>query len=180
MRPATFSYEGKSYDLSHTFPKTFQAKTKGRPVGVNVKVALSCHCFTLKANADSGETPDYQFENEIRWFCPNRFEDSKTIHGHFDYALQRASTFNVSWTKDSSGNVNYLTIDVPEDGYRYCMYFDVGLSKDRPGCEVFLIIRSAYRQQIALKGRDHVRLGTLIDATLGIRPAGKRRKRRKK
>lgn len=179
MRPTEIIHDDKKYDLSHTQPKTFKAFTKGRPDGASVKVVLSCHCFTLNVSADPGSKPDYNFEGEERWFCPDRYEDSKTIHGHFEYAFERASTFNVNWTKDASGNVNYLTVDSPEDGYRYCMYFDLGVSKNKDS-DVFLIVRSAYKQRISTKNRDRVRFGTLIDGVLGLRMSGKKKKRRKK
>lgn len=180
MRPTEFSCDGTAYDLSHTFPRIFNAITLGRPDGVPVKVVLSCHCFTLKVSADSGDAPDYQFEDEQRWFCPHRYEDSKSIHTHFQYALERATTFNVNWTSDANGNVNYLTVDSPQEGYRYCMYFDVDISKNNTASEVFIIVRSAYKQHIKFKTRDRIRLGTLIDERLGIRNLGKKKKRRKK
>lgn len=179
-RPVEFHCGGETYDLSHTFPKIITAKTKGRPGGTPIKIILSCHCFTLKVIADSGEKPDYQFEDEVRWFCPERFEYSKSIHGHFEYALKHASSFNVFWTSDNSGNINYLTVDLPEEGFRYCIYFDIGASKKDSSCEVIINIRSAYKKRIKIKNRDRVRLGALVDQVLGIKKPGKRRKRRKK
>lgn len=60
------------------------------------------------------------------------------------------------------------------------MYFDVDISKNNTASEVFIIVRSAYKQHIKFKTRDRIRLGTLIDERLGIRNLGKKKKRRKK
>lgn len=152
----------------------------GVPGGVRVKCVMSCHCFTLSQSADTTFEYDYDHEGETRVFCPERYELSKSILAHFEYALGRAQSFKVFWDVDKSGGVNNLTVDDRNDGYRYCMYFDLSRHDDETGRYVLLQIRSAYRRDIRLSGRNQVKIGTLIDQKLGIRPMKTRKKKRKK
>jgi hypothetical protein len=181
MRPHTVSFCGRIFDLSHTFPQSLTARTASRPDGVSIRCILSCHCFTLSPTADPTSDYEYNFEGELRVFCPERYERSKAIFSHFSYALERATSFKVMRSKDNSGQINNLTVDDLADGVRYCMYFDVSRSSGDGVVELLLHVRSAYTRQFRKSGADFVKIGTLIDQKLGLRPQlVPSRKRRKK
>ena len=179
-RPDTFSYNSKDYDLRHTFSKTYVAVSEGRPDGINVVCNISCHCFTSSYCPDGAIPPDYITEGENRWFCPNRWELSKTLHAHFENALLNAARFKVFWSNDRTGSKNLLTVRNPDDGQSYCIYFDVSVQGNGANRYLLLQVRSAYLQSVNLSGRDKVRLGTVIDQILGIRQKGNRKNKRKK
>jgi hypothetical protein len=141
---------------------------------------MSCHCFTDALAAEGDKPPDYNFEGERRYFCEERFQLSKSIFPHFEGAFQRARSFKVIQTRDASGNLNFLTVDNPEDGYRYCIFFDVKRRIENKSSYVLIHIRSAYRKHIKFSSRQKVKLGTLIDRALDLQKPNRARKGKKK
>lgn len=169
MRPRVVTYLGQDFDLSHTFPQSFVAKTENRPEGVSIRCILSCHCFTLSPTADSTRDYDYRFEGELRVFCCDRYELSKSISTHLQNALENARTFKAVRSKDKNGQSNNLTVDVLEDGLRYSMFFDLSQSPAGDAADLLLHVRSAYMRNFRRRGAELVRVGTLIDQKLGLR-----------
>jgi hypothetical protein len=133
---------GITYDLSHLHPFRYELSLdeKGgyRPAVVEIRVAFESHTFT--AGCLMAEAPHIQyssFPHDLRRFCPDRYELSKTLPEVIRNLRSRRCYFAL--------RNNFFVAELP-NGLRsneeYWVFFDVRPAKDQG--TVVLRVQSAY------------------------------------
>jgi hypothetical protein len=128
------------YELQHLHPfqmaVTLQAKGTHAQRDVTVHVSFSLHCFTRARQGEDPPSAEYGDEREVRTFCIERFQLS---HGLPDI-VRALPGRRCGLAK----NNNFLTIDLPKDGLRYGVFFNVRRLKSAGPDAVELVVQSAY------------------------------------
>ena len=149
MRWATFSHEGKQFELCHLHPKTVSymqpAKGTSPPRVYKVEVIFSMHCFT---RGIENETPDaallYSDSRETRIFDFKRYALSHRLPAIVDTLMTR-QCFHTE-------RGNFFTIEITNeqgDTTEYEIYFTA--SKAAKAGVINLFVQSAYSRDSAHK-----------------------------
>lgn len=132
--------ETHRYELQHLHPfqmaVTLEAKGKHLQRDVTVHVSFSLHCFTRARQSDDPQSAWYGDDREVRTFCTERFQLS---HGLPDI-VRTLPGRRCGLAK----NDNFLTIDLPKEGLRYGVFFNVRRLKSAGPNSVELVVQSAY------------------------------------
>ncbi|MCU7836736.1 MAG: hypothetical protein KZQ83_15985 [gamma proteobacterium symbiont of Taylorina sp.] len=136
-----FTYEGKTYDLSHLYPfkmTVIQAAVKNKAeLQYQVQVFFSLHCFTKGKKGQENIDSDllYNDNREVRIFDFERYELSKQLRGVIEEIGQK-KCFH-------TGHGNYLIIELinsEQQIIKYEVYFTLSRGKSI----LNLFIQSAY------------------------------------
>ncbi|CAM3960920.1 hypothetical protein [Serratia silvae] len=121
------SYNGKTYDLKHLHPFSFQAKINGADVAVSV--AFSNHCFTDKKGEGSPLMGN-------RYFCEARYQCSLELPSMIQ---KRLIDGHIVPHFDKNSNEVYYYAEL----YDYAVFFDLRPDVNNPG-GLTLFVTSAY------------------------------------
>jgi hypothetical protein len=150
---------GQTYDLSHLhpirYPLLLPAHPNHRAQEVEVRVGFSAHTFTTGCLI--AEDPDTQYSTgprDLRKFCPERYELSKTLPDVVRKLDGRKCFF--------ADRHNYFVVELPgalPAGFEYWVFFDVR-GVDDPGA-VLLFVQSAYvgDSKMSPRGRKGEKVG---------------------
>ncbi len=147
---APFTYQNKTYDLSHLHPRpttVTQSAVPGKPERVfNLVIFYSLHCFTR--GIEPGEIPNpalcYSDRRETRVFDFQRYELSKRLP-QITAELAKRKCYH-------SGKGNFFVVElVDESGSReeYEVFFVASRSSTRGVLNLF--VQSAY-----IRDQDHL------------------------
>lgn len=132
--------QGQRYELHHLHPfqvtMSLSAKGTHPQRDVRVHVSFSLHCFTREQVSDDPHSQRYSDKREVRTFCTERFQLS---HGLPDI-VRTLPARRCGLAK----NDNFLTIDLPKEGLRYGVFFNVRRLKSAGPNAVELVVQSAY------------------------------------
>lgn len=173
-RPQTFYQPPNHYDLSHMSCFISETVTLHRPEGVSVLCTFAHHCFTTADLVN----PNYTMEGEQRSFCTYRHADSLKLPDLIKQSLISCQQKRIYQSKDKNGAIKLLLLDDPNSPASYFVYFDLTRSKT-PYADIKMTISSAFKKNQGVP-RDHAKLATELDRSLGLLPSRKSKKKRKK
>lgn len=137
------NYNGKTYDMSHLHPFSFQATLKGSLV--KISVAFSHHCFT--DNKGKGISLI-----DGRYFCESRYQCSLNLPCILQKHLIQG---HIVPHFDRKSNEVYYFAHVCD----YAIFFDLRPDANTPG-GLKMFVTSAY--EIDLWGKSTLPRGTLV------------------
>lgn len=137
------SYNGKTYDLKHLHPFSFQTTLNG--VAVNISVVFSNHCFTDKKGDGQPLFGD-------RYFCEARYQCSLNLPRLLQEHLVNGHVVP-HFDKGSNEVYYYAAI------HDYAVFFDLRPDRGSPG-GLTLFVTSAY--EVDQWGKDTMPRGKAV------------------
>jgi hypothetical protein len=153
LRWAEFSYQDKTYDLSHLHPKTVSyirpAKGKDPARTYAVDVIFSFHCFTHECKDDEEPDPALLLTHgsETRVFDFARWELSNQLPGIISGLMER-KCFH-------AGRSNYLTVELMNNSRvaNYSVFFEVSRASRKGALNLY--VQSAHVREIQGQKQRH-------------------------
>lgn len=143
----TIEVDGAVYSLQHLEPFTHVCPSKGKDnTDLVVHVSFMTHVYSKSLEIVSH--PHHLFdENGVkRAFCLDRYTLSLTLQ---ELCIKMMDENYLTWiSQDKNGISNMSALDGPiSDGNHYVIFYYVFPSR-RTGCDVELVVKSAYRKDI--------------------------------